>query len=94
MQKISILGTDYQVLLAPINDDYWGETDTKLKKILFTKDKHMKNETIAHELLHAYLYQCGLDNLCSDEVLHHSFGRFFEEFLKNYKIIQKILQTL
>lgn len=94
MKKISIMGTKYDVALIPDNADYWGECDGHERLILLTKDKYVKYETIAHELLHAYLYQCGLDELAGNEVLHHAFGRFFEEFVCNYKILQKLLPKL
>lgn len=78
----SVLGTQYEVMFGlrkelDIHDDYMGECRTYAKQILICTDmgdctveelKVKVQEIIAHEFLHAYLNEAGVDiDNCTEE---------------------------
>lgn len=84
---ITIKGQKYKVFKAPNNKDYYGQTNTEKRTIEITQERI--EETIAHELLHSYFFECGLYQYEGDELLHEVFGHNASELLKNYNIILK-----
>lgn len=63
---------------------YNGYTDTAKKEIHIFNNKKRKTETLAHELIHAFLFECGHDGFCRNETLVHALGRFFEKLFEVY----------
>lgn len=67
--KINVLGTKYKVRFGTMEDGYDGETNFFTKEILISKaEKHpeeyrnvIKKSAIRHEIIHAFLYESGLD---------------------------------
>ena len=64
--RISILGTSYTFYSSKREEsddleDCDGYTDTISKKIFIAENADCKNETIVHEIVHAFLYESGLD---------------------------------
>lgn len=93
--KINIKNTIYDVSFVDSidrNDEYVGLTQTDTKKIYIKKDqtKHDLKDTIAHELAHAYVYECGHYLTREDDEAFATFvGREFEEMQENYIKILK-----
>lgn len=74
MSKVNILGTEYKIETYPYNedDDHDGYIDTSTKTIYITafdekipdqKEnlKEVFNRILRHEIVHAFLYESGLD---------------------------------
>lgn len=79
-KKIKIKGNTWTIkYLDSINDKYWGATDSTSKTIRIWCQKPEETEcdnfdehidrTIRHELLHAFLHECGLGHQmhCDDQ---------------------------
>lgn len=78
MKKINILGTNYQIEtdVEPKKDkkleNRYGYTDYSIKKIVVAKSdktdesvediKFCDKEVLRHEIIHAFLYESGLDS--------------------------------
>ncbi len=76
--KINVLGTEYTIDFITEKDetmkvmDCVGYTDFSVKKIKVFKDKYdatkcedltvSENTTLRHELIHAFLYECGIES--------------------------------
>ena len=76
--KVNILGTEYEIIKDVEEKDYpklkglSGYTDFSIKKIIIrklTKDassledlKYYQREVLRHEIVHAFLYESGLDS--------------------------------
>lgn len=72
-QSVNILGTEYKIMLVPSLNDRGGETDfyTKTIKIselegisesdLTDSKQELQNHILRHELIHAFLFESGLD---------------------------------
>ena len=93
---ITIKGTIYDIQETSQKRDYLGITKPYNKQIAITLDAQKQNvleETIAHELFHAYMFECGHDEYYNDERLTHAFGRFAKELIDNYFTILKTYQN-
>lgn len=72
-QSVNILGTEYKIMLVPSLNDRGGETDfyTKTIKIselegiseseLTENKQEFQKHILRHELIHAFLFESGLD---------------------------------
>ena len=70
--KISIKGQTYEVKRKDIIDndiDTVGQMNKLSKEILISINSCLIDFTILHELVHAYLWECGFANQCGDEDL-------------------------
>lgn len=101
--KIDVLGTNYTVLIGArkdmdIQDGFMGECRIYSKQILVCTDKEQitdeelkvrVQEVVAHELLHAYLNEAGVDISCGDE------EKMCDFYMKNWwKLHKSILEVL
>ena len=94
--KIKIKGEEWKVEFVEKFSEYeecvLGLTKDNERKIYILKNQEEKflKDTIAHELIHAYLFECGhyLSNVESEQVAHF-VGRNFEQLLKNFETILK-----
>jgi len=63
---VNILGTEYKIKdveRCEVNGvKILGVTDFETKEIQILKNGDLKNSTIRHEIIHAYLYESGLDS--------------------------------
>lgn len=74
--KVNVLGTVYRIKYVPSLDGRGGETDFYTKEIRISEQedipaefktdnlKEMQRHVLRHELIHAFLYESGLD-MCS-----------------------------
>lgn len=76
--KVNILGTDYEIIIDATESEYpklvnlLGYTDFSIKQIVVRKLdaepdtledlKVCENNTLKHEIIHAFLFESGLDN--------------------------------
>ena len=78
--------------MSQYEDCVCGLTKDDERKILILKGQNKKSlkDTISHELIHAYLFECGhyLTNV-ENEKIAHFVGRNFEEIMQNFEIILK-----
>ena len=93
-KEILIKGSKYKIKLIEQNRFVAGETDFLTKTITIVKDNNSEElkMTIIHELLHAYMYECGLKSYCNDETLIIFIKSIFKDLNKNYKNILNILK--
>jgi len=85
-QIVNVLGTDYKIIMGDVNEyprleHLSGYCDLSNKLVVIGEPlncdtpeskKFMKNQTIRHELIHAYLYESGLDTEswgCNEEIV-------------------------
>lgn len=64
--KINIKGKDYEIQVRESLDGNLGETNVKQKIIRlleYYSDEEEIKQTIAHELTHAFFYECGLEKI-------------------------------
>lgn len=67
--KINVLGVDYEIELIEEKDDYMSSEDcdgycdnyNKVIKVLTHPFKEYENSTVRHEILHAFLYESGIE---------------------------------
>ena len=90
--NVDIKGTTYRVYKVPENDDFYGQMHPD-KKVIHLTNERLK-ETIMHELMHCYLFECGHDELYNNENLQIVFSRFALALFKNYSIILKAYNKL
>ena len=88
-KKITIKGTKYDFKFLNVSAPILGQTDTNEKHIeIYLHDNENElNKTIVHELLHAYLFECGLVNYVDNEDLVVWFENIFFDLLKNFQNI-------
>ena len=73
--KVYILGEIYTVSIVDSMDIYMqerclcGYCDYIRKRIVVLKNKIDSDETLRHEIVHAFMYESGLDQYRKDEVL-------------------------
>ena len=91
---INVLGTVYTLNFYDYETSYYGVTDFKNKTIEIFRDlsKEQKERTIIHELLHAYLFESGLEKYSSDELLLVWLDKFIPVITKDLKDINKIVK--
>ncbi len=111
--KINILGTDYDVVLDAQEKDYPslkkcdGYTDFSVKRIVISKQEKddMSLEdldsysrlVLRHEIVHAFMYESGLDKECSyarNEELIDWIAIQFEEILNAFKKVGAITHSI
>ena len=87
---VNVFGTLYKVFLFDYECEYIGLTDKKEKRIYI--DCRLKDEiltdTLTHELLHAYFYECGLESYSNDETLVGCLGRWFLSINNNVACLE------
>ena len=71
--KVNVLGTEYRIRYVPSLDGRGGETDFYTKEIRISEQedvplefktdnlKEMQNHVLRHELIHAFLFESGMD---------------------------------
>lgn len=98
--KVNIKGKPYTVKLKEdtfISNDkaVWGLIDYNNSEIsIATKEEKEIPYTVYHELIHGYLYECGLGCYAHDEVLVDWFARHIEEIDKSaLSIMEYILKN-
>jgi len=77
MREINILGIMYGVEFVPyIEGEHAGKTDFINKKIYILEKLEEEEYFIVfrHEMLHAFLYECGLNKYNQDEILLDFFA--------------------
>ena len=96
--KLKIKNSAWILKFVDKIDDYesLGLTKTIEKQILILKNQPTREikDTIAHELVHAYHYECGL-YLDKDEAekIATFIGRIFVEMKENFeKVLKEILK--
>lgn len=81
--EVNILGVKYKIIEVPGNDTFDGLCDTSIKQIKIVEYapsdephvkgdlKYVRQKTIRHEIVHAFLYESGFDSNVpdSDEML-------------------------
>lgn len=72
--KIAILGQEYTIYVNTAkNLDYYGLTLAKTKEIIIANDIlddiDRTIHVLKHEITHAMLYECGLEQYAEDELL-------------------------
>ncbi len=80
--KINVKGVKYRVKLVDLIDDdskFLGQTNHRSKTILIKKSEKDSVDTIAHELIHAYFYECALSCYNDDETLVRWLGFHFAD---------------
>lgn len=89
--KITIKGQLYKVKFIDCDDLFNGLTKIDTKTIII--DNNLNNETlfetVIHELIHAYFFECGLDEYCADEKLVTFLARHFFDLEKSFENIFK-----
>lgn len=105
MDKINILGIEYKIIYEELEkkDGLYGKCDETVKEItLDTKIKTGENltgckdiskfndKTIRHEIIHAIMYESGLDNFGNQ--IHKE--EVVEWFAMQYPKMQKIFKKL
>lgn len=90
--NVNIKGTTYRVYKVPENNEFYGQMYPD-KKVIHLTNERLK-ETIMHELMHCYLFECGHDELYNNEDLQIVFSRFALALFKNYSIILKAYNQL
>ncbi len=99
MKKVKIKGTDY---FLKIVDRFEGDNDDYKTYGLFTKADRLISikkgepvlftaDTICHEVVHAFLYECGLIKDCDDEDLVGWIGR---EFLDIFDVFVSVFERM
>ena len=94
--EIYVKGTRYKIKVAKPNGQFLGETDFKKRTITITTQNEGKEitKTIVHELLHAYMYECGLPRYASDEMLIEYLESIFKDITKKTNQASKIFNQL
>lgn len=97
--KANVLGTNYEIIISNIeNKNYDGFCDTSVSKIFvdeMTPDENSKKDlkayqkqVIRHELIHAFLYESGLDvgsDWAKNEEIVDYFAIQFPKMLRAFK---------
>ena len=87
MKKIKIKGREYKFEVVELidNGNVAGLCRSKVKELYITKDKQIEEtcKTITHELIHAYMHECGLPNWSGDEELVEWISNQFIEILRD-----------
>lgn len=100
--KINVLGVDYELHLIDSRDSYMLKNDCDgycdnyrhLIKVLITGNQKFTDEIVKHELLHAFLYESGIDlgyGIHSEENVNwfslqfNKIRKAVEEYEKEYK---------
>lgn len=96
---IDIKGTHYDLIFSSnyiINgsDVCDGLTDVlnKYIELSFQTDNKLIEKTIYHELIHAFLYECGLSKYYDDEVLVDWFASQFKNIDEKAKEILRVFK--
>lgn len=89
--KIKIKGRLYKVKFIDCDNLYNGLTNTETKTIIINNNLNNETlfETVIHELIHSYFFECGLDEYCADEKLVTFLARHFFDLKKSFENIFK-----
>lgn len=68
MMTVTVLGATYTIVDERLDPDLYGECKPGAKVISINRDANRKQkaETIFHEVLHAILYETGLNHILED----------------------------
>jgi hypothetical protein len=99
--KMDILGTEYEYSEATEKDDselidISGYTDHQEKKVTVSSEiesEYMKQKIARHEIIHAYLHECGLDKYNSDEIIVDWMASMFPKLLRSFQHVFAIEDT-
>ena len=109
IDSVSIMGVNYKILLNKSNltHNILGQTNHLDKIVIIDYSSYNQDElkeTILHEFLHAYFYECSLHNYCKDENLikfiEHIFFNIiadiwdFNFLIKVEKVSNKLLKVV
>lgn len=95
--KLNIKGVGYRVKLVDLIDNdskILGQTKHFDKTILIKKSEKDSVDTIAHELIHAYFYECALSCYNDDETLVSWLGFHFGDLVENVLSVLKYFKNL
>lgn len=106
--NLDILGTSYELIYSdeekyPLLKDKWGYTDTSSKEIVVCNIEHLDceisnpqefiNKVTRHEVIHAYMYESGLDSNSHDTVAWANDEEIIDWFaIQFYKIHETFTQ--
>lgn len=98
--KVDVLGTEYELTLVPASElrefDGLCRTYGKTIQVRFSEDMLDENdtpeekaarykETLRHEIVHAFLFESGREDLCGDEQLVDWIAKQFPKMMKVFK---------
>ena len=91
-QSIIIKGCPYKIIFFDEDCDYLGLTSTRNKTIRIHNGlvKRDLERIILHELLHAYFFECGLQEYCADETLVNYFDSIYHDLSQNLNNVVKM----
>lgn len=95
--KLNIKGVDYRVKLVDLIDNdskILGQTNHLDKTILIRECEKDNVDIIAHELIHAYFYECALSCYNDDETLVSWLGFHFGDLAENVLSVLKYFKNL
>lgn len=95
--KLNVKGVNYRVKLVDLIDNdskILGQTRHSDKTILIKKSEKDSVDTIAHELIHAYFYECALSCYNDDETLVSWLGFHFGDLVENVLSVLKYFKNL
>ncbi len=95
--KLSIKGVDYRVRPVDLIDNdskILGQTNHSDKTILIRESEKCSVDTVVHELLHAYFYECALSCYNNDENLISWLDFHFEELVDKVVSVLKYFKNL
>jgi len=88
MEKVNILGVEYEVKVKKMPRDVYGECDTDKKVIKINSRRDGKAESLVHEVIHGALYEAGLVHILNNtEGLEEAIVRAAEHGLKSAELI-------
>lgn len=92
--NIKIKGTPWKIdFIYGKNKKFLGRTDYYKKTItICTKHNKTINESIFHELYHAFCFECGFDRYYCDENLIHFLGRISTDLFSLFLTIHNKTQ--
>lgn len=105
MKNVNILGTEYTIVQdnSIVRDGYDGLSEAYGKQILIRDKKKMLDdgdnkrqkkerydEVLRHEIIHAFLFESGLDSYNHDEQLVNWIAIQFPKMLKAFKDVECI----
>lgn len=88
---VYVKGTRYRIKLVDSNNYFYGETDFGKRVIYISKNQDTNTliDTISHELIHVYFYECGLPYYGDSETLVTFLGSIFQDLSKKVVQVQK-----
>lgn len=87
---INVMGKGYKVVYANLDPDTYGECHGPKSEIRINRDAspEQKRATLVHELIHAILYETGLNHVLEDHNLEEALVRATEHGLLRSGLIR------